>query len=210
MDSLNASRGAQAEWPWLLREVLTAEYFRQRELGFCYAGEVFKDRDGDYPHTAVLPEKKAVKDLYHGCRLNSGGVFRIGEEPYWLAGVEVSFEVEAVPDGVHGAGHEPVNNQRTGRRAGDDGHVTAGPRQPVQVVEGEVQLVQFETVDHPEFVIQPVLQGRVFGVINAVAGSTAFTPPAESVLGFECRVVRWFTRGEMTEERNLFDTLGWG
>ncbi len=88
MDSLNAPRGAQAEWPWLLREMLAAEYSRQRELGFCYSGEVFKDRDGDYPHTAVLPEKKAVKDLYHACRLTSGGVFRIGQEPYWLLGYE--------------------------------------------------------------------------------------------------------------------------
>lgn len=49
---------------------------------------MFKDRDGDYPHTAVLPEKKAVKDLYHRCRLNAGRVFRIGEEPYWLLGYE--------------------------------------------------------------------------------------------------------------------------
>lgn len=42
-----------------------------------------------------------------------------------LAGVEVPFEEESVPDGVHGAGHEPVNDQRTGGGAGDDGRVTA-------------------------------------------------------------------------------------
>lgn len=88
MTYLISPRGAEAEWPWLLREMLTAEYLRQREVGCCYAGEVFKDRDGDYPHTAVVPEKKAVKDLYHGCRLNSGRVFRIGEESYWLLGYE--------------------------------------------------------------------------------------------------------------------------
>lgn len=88
MKLLNEPRGAEPEWPLLLREMLNAEYFRQRSLGFCYAGEVFKDRDGDYPHAAVLPEKKAVKDLYHGCRVNSGRVFRIGEEPYWLLGYE--------------------------------------------------------------------------------------------------------------------------
>lgn len=88
MCHLITPRGAEAEWPWLLREMLTAEYRRQRDFDFCYAGEVFKDRDGDYPHTAVVPEKRAVKDLYHGCRLNSGRVFRIGEEPYWLLGYE--------------------------------------------------------------------------------------------------------------------------
>ena len=88
MACLTSPRGAEPEWPWLLRQMLAAEYVRQRRLGFCYAGEVFKDRDGDYPHTAVLPEKKAVKDLYHGCRLNSGRVLRIGEEPYWLLGYE--------------------------------------------------------------------------------------------------------------------------
>jgi hypothetical protein len=68
--------------------MLTAEFFRQRDLGICYAGEVFKNRDRDYPHTAVVPEKKAVKDLYHGCRLNAERVFRIGEELYWLLGYE--------------------------------------------------------------------------------------------------------------------------
>lgn len=88
MGYLTSPRGAEPEWPWLLRQMLAAEYARQRSLGFCYAGEVFKDRDGDYPHTAVLPEKRAVKDLYHGCRLNAGRVFRIGEEPYWLLGYE--------------------------------------------------------------------------------------------------------------------------
>lgn len=88
MTHLVSPRGAEAEWPWLLREMLIAEFIRQRDVGVCYAGEVFKDRDGDYPHTAVLPEKKAVKDLYHGCRLNSGRVYRIGEERYWLLGYE--------------------------------------------------------------------------------------------------------------------------
>ncbi len=88
MTCLISPRGAEAEWPLLLREMLNAEYVRQREVGHCYAGEVFKDRDGDYPHTAVVPEKKAVKDLYHACRLNSGRVFRIGKDPCWLLGYE--------------------------------------------------------------------------------------------------------------------------
>jgi hypothetical protein len=49
---------------------------------------VFKDRDADDPAAAVLPEKKAVKELYHRCRTEAGGVFRIGTEPFWLLGYE--------------------------------------------------------------------------------------------------------------------------
>lgn len=85
---LVSPRGAEAEWPWLLREMLTAEYLRQRALDFCYAGEVFKDRDDDAPSAAVLPEKKAVKEPYHRCRSEAGGVFRIGTEAFRLLGYE--------------------------------------------------------------------------------------------------------------------------
>jgi len=88
MDHLIASRGAQPEWPWLMREMLIAEFVRQKALGFCYASEVFKDRDADDPTTAVMPEKRAVKDLYHRCRIDCGGVFRIGTEAFWLLGYE--------------------------------------------------------------------------------------------------------------------------
>jgi hypothetical protein len=88
MTHLISPRGAEAEWPWLLREMLTAEYLRQRALGYCYAGEVFKDRDDDDHTAAVLPEKKAVKQLYHCCRQETGGVFRIVAEDFWLLGYE--------------------------------------------------------------------------------------------------------------------------
>jgi hypothetical protein len=88
MTHLISPRGAEAEWPWLLREMLTAEYLRQRALDFCYAGEVFKDRDDDDPAAAVLPEKRAVKELYHRCRSEAGGVFRIGTEAFRLLGYE--------------------------------------------------------------------------------------------------------------------------
>jgi hypothetical protein len=49
---------------------------------------VFKDRDDDDPAAAVLPEKRAVKDLYHRCRTETAGVFRIGAEAFWLLGYE--------------------------------------------------------------------------------------------------------------------------
>jgi hypothetical protein len=68
--------------------MLTAEYLRQRDLGFCYSGEVFKDRDDDDPSAPVLPEKRAVKELYHRCRSEAGGVFRIGPKAFWLLGYE--------------------------------------------------------------------------------------------------------------------------
>ena len=88
MAYLTSPRGAVAEWPWLLRELLTAEYLRQRALDLCYAGGVFKDRDDDDPGVAVLPEKRAVRELYHRCRTETGGVLRIGTEAFWLLGYE--------------------------------------------------------------------------------------------------------------------------
>ena len=83
--------------------MLTEEFVRQRALGFCYAGEVFKDRDADDPAAAVLPEKRAVKDLYHRCRVNAGGVFRIGTEVFWLLGYEW-------PNQGHGRAVGPISS----------------------------------------------------------------------------------------------------
>lgn len=88
MECLVSPRAGEPEWPWLLRELLIAEFARQRASEICYAGEVFKDRDADDPAGAVLPEKRAVRELYHRCRTGSGGVFRIGAEAYWLLGYE--------------------------------------------------------------------------------------------------------------------------
>lgn len=88
MDFLKQLRGAEAEWPQLLRRVLTDTYLRERESVSNYAGEVFKDRDDDFPVVAKLPEKKAVKDLFHHCRREAGGVLCVGEDRYWLLGYE--------------------------------------------------------------------------------------------------------------------------
>jgi len=87
MDFLKQPRGAEAEWPHLLRRVLTDTYLRERESEGGYAAEVFKDRD-DSPVQAVLPEKKAVKELFHHCRQNANGVLSVGEDRYWLLGYE--------------------------------------------------------------------------------------------------------------------------
>lgn len=88
MEHFVSSRGGNPEWPWLLRELLIAEYLRQREREAVYAGEVFKDRDEDDPAAAVLAEKLAVKELYHLCRRETGGVLSIGTDQYWLLGYE--------------------------------------------------------------------------------------------------------------------------
>lgn len=88
MDLLKQPRGAEPEWPHLLRQMLTDTYQRERESAGVYAGEVFKDRDGDFPVRAVLPEKKAVKELFHHCRLTTDGVVTVGSERYWLLGYE--------------------------------------------------------------------------------------------------------------------------
>lgn len=88
MNSLRQPRGAEAEWPWLLRQVLTDTYLRERDVVDGYAGAVFKDRDDDFPIRATLPEKKAVKELFHTCRQGAGGAFHVGSEPFWLLGYE--------------------------------------------------------------------------------------------------------------------------
>lgn len=88
MEHFVSSRGGKPEWPWLLRELLIAEYLRQRECDVAYAGEVFKDRDADNPAAAVLAEKRAVKELYHLCRRETGGILSIGTDRYWLLGYE--------------------------------------------------------------------------------------------------------------------------
>jgi hypothetical protein len=88
MEHLVSPRAGEPEWPWLLRELLTTEFVRWRAVGVRYAGEVFKDRDADDPAAAVLPEKRAVKELYHRCRVEAGGVFRVGGEAFWLLGYE--------------------------------------------------------------------------------------------------------------------------
>ena len=75
-------------WPHVFRRVLTETYQRERESAGVYAGEVFKDRDDDFPVRAVLPEKKAVKELFHLCRLTTDGVVTVGSERYWLLGYE--------------------------------------------------------------------------------------------------------------------------
>jgi hypothetical protein len=88
MEFLKKARGAEAEWPWLLRRILTDTYLREREQRGAYAGEVFKARDGDFPIRASVPEKKAVKELFHHCRQATNGVLTVGAEPYWLLGYE--------------------------------------------------------------------------------------------------------------------------
>lgn len=88
MDLLKEPRGAVPEWPHLLQRILVDAYRQFRESASGYAGEVFKDRDEDFPIHAVLPEKKAVKVLFHHCRQNSDGVLSVGEDRYWLLGYE--------------------------------------------------------------------------------------------------------------------------
>jgi hypothetical protein len=89
MDLLKQPRGAEAEWPHLLRQMLADTYLQIRESEGGYAGEVFKDRDDDYPFVASAgTEKRLVKELFHHCRLTSGRRFEIGTEPYWLMGYE--------------------------------------------------------------------------------------------------------------------------
>jgi hypothetical protein len=67
---------------------LHAEFRRQQAVGRCYAGEVFKYRDGDDPTRATSPEKRRVRDLYHVCLRQAAGCFRVGDTPYWLLGYE--------------------------------------------------------------------------------------------------------------------------
>ena len=88
MNCLKQPRGAKPEWPWLLRRILTDTYLRVRGSVSGYAGEVFKDRDADFPFRAELPEKRAVKELFHHCRLTANGVLCVAEERYWLLGYE--------------------------------------------------------------------------------------------------------------------------
>jgi hypothetical protein len=88
MEHLNSPRGDTPEWPLLLRELLQAEFCRQRTSGHCYAGEVFKDRDNEDPTSASAPEKRKVRDLYHACRIKTNGCLHIGDTPYWLLGYE--------------------------------------------------------------------------------------------------------------------------
>jgi hypothetical protein len=88
MEYLNSPRGDTPEWPWLLRELLQDEFRRERRGGHCYAGDVFKDRDGEDPTLATAPEKRRVRDLYHACRIQTNGCFHIGNTPYWLLGYE--------------------------------------------------------------------------------------------------------------------------
>lgn len=88
MDLLKLPRGAEPEWPHLLRRVLIDSYRRERESAGVHAGEVFKDRDDDFPVHAVSPEKKAVKELSHRRRQNAGGMSSVGEDHYWLSGYE--------------------------------------------------------------------------------------------------------------------------
>lgn len=88
MEQLQAQRGEVPEWPTLLAGLLTAEFDRQREMGFCYSSEVFKDRDLDDPTMATSPEKRKVRDLYHLCLKQSNGCLTLGEDRYWLLGYE--------------------------------------------------------------------------------------------------------------------------
>ena len=88
MNYLISPRGNVPEWPWLLREMLIAEFSRQRALNYSYASEVFKNRDADDPSTATVPEKRAVRDLYHRCLKDHAGCFTIDDTRYWLLGYE--------------------------------------------------------------------------------------------------------------------------
>jgi hypothetical protein len=88
MDLLKQPRGAEPEWPHLLRRIMTDTYRQLRQSESVYAGEVFKDRDDDFPVRAVLPEKRAVKELFHHCRGTTDGVVTVGAEPFWLLGYE--------------------------------------------------------------------------------------------------------------------------
>src|SRR5437763_56033 len=88
MTHLTSARGGEPEWPWLLRELLVAEFGRQRTSGDCYAGEVVLPRFDSDPSRTAKQEPRAVKDLLACCRSANGGVFRIGDEAYWLLGYE--------------------------------------------------------------------------------------------------------------------------
>ena len=88
MKHLNSRHGNIPEWPWLMRELLAAEFTRQRAVGFAYARDVFKDRDQEDPTLAISPEKRQVRDLYHQCLRKTAGLFTIDDTPYWLLGYE--------------------------------------------------------------------------------------------------------------------------
>jgi len=87
MEVLRDRRRYTAEWPMLLRHILTCTYLNERELAIVYAGDVFKDRD-TFSDRATTKEKKAVKQLFRHCHENAGGVLVVGEERYWLMGYE--------------------------------------------------------------------------------------------------------------------------
>src|SRR5262245_2913992 len=89
MERLLARKGADPEWPIVLREFFSAEFERQRDLGFSYAGDVFKDRD-DHDRTKAAPgsERRLVRDLYHVCHRESSGCLTIGGSSFWLLGYE--------------------------------------------------------------------------------------------------------------------------
>ena len=88
MDQLLARTGEVPEWPTLLHALLSIVYEQQRESGFAYSSEVFKDRDDTDPTKATQPEKRRVRDLYHLCHERSGGCLTIGSNFYWLLGYE--------------------------------------------------------------------------------------------------------------------------
>lgn len=88
LEQLNARRGPVAEWPFLLREMLTAEYLCQRERGFEYDGEVYLPRHDCDPSGATMPEPKAVMNLLTACRDREAGAVQIGEERFWLLGYQ--------------------------------------------------------------------------------------------------------------------------
>lgn len=88
MTHLTSARGGEAEWPWLLRELLIAEFVRQRSLGYCYTGDVVLPRFGLDPNRATKPEPRAVMDLLARCRSTHNGAYLIGDEAYWLLGYE--------------------------------------------------------------------------------------------------------------------------
>ena len=88
MDQLLARTGEVPELPTLLHALLSMTYGQQKELGFEYSGEVFKDRDENDPTKATQPEKPRVRDLYHLCHERTGGCFTVGSSVYWLLGYE--------------------------------------------------------------------------------------------------------------------------
>lgn len=101
MELLRRPRGAEPEWPLLLRRVLADAKGQTREPDAAYAGKVCKSRD-DLPVRTKLPKRRAVKELFRHCHEATDGVLRVSEATCWAWNAEAGQERGKGPPGRRG------------------------------------------------------------------------------------------------------------